>query len=712
MVDPSVRTFLEKVFGRGSCSTALLLLLTFLATAVGQVPPRKPLTHQILWQMKRVGAPVPSPDGKWVVVPVSEPAYDDKELRSDLWILPVDQSTPPRKLTYTKNPESDAIWSPDGQKLAFVTKREDDESNQIYVLDLQKGGEALRVTSVSTGATSPRWRPDATALLFTSLVYPDAPDDETNRRIAGERNARKYSARVYEGFPIRYWDRWLDDRQVHLLVQDLVSGSKPRDLLAGTRMVHEPGYSGRFTDEGQVLDGIWALDGQSIIFGATTQRNRAAYSQISTELYQVEVKGGEPRRLTFEEGTYFRPEFSSDGKTLFSLFTPNNQKVYNLTRMVRLTWPVSGKPAVLTSSFDRSIEDFAIAPDGKSLFLLAEDSGQRRLFEFTLGEGHLGLAIDQESGSYKNVRIPENAPKTTLIATWESAVSPPEVFYLDPRQNQHRRLTTFNTDTASQVDWNPLESFWFDSREGRRIHSFVAFPGVLDRNKKYPLLVLIHGGPHNMWQDQFILRWNPHLLAQPGYVILIPNYTGSTGFGEKFAQEIQLDPFGRCSREIDEAVDEAIRRYPFIDGTRLAAAGASYGGHLVNWLQATSTRYRCLISHAGLVNLESQWGTSDSIYHRELNSGGPVWEQGKVWREQNPIRFAAHFRTPILLTAGENDFRVPLNQTLENWGVLQRLRIPSKLIVFPDENHWIQKGENSRFFYQELHAWLKKWLAE
>jgi dipeptidyl aminopeptidase/acylaminoacyl peptidase len=214
-----------------------------------------------------------------------------------------------------------------------------------------------------------------------------------------------------------------------------------------------------------------------------------------------------------------------------------------------------------------------------------------------------------------------------------------------------------------------------------------------------------------MWRDQITYRWNYHLLAQPGYVILLTNYTGSTGFGEKFAQEIQSDPLKGPGEEINEAADEAIKRFAFIDASRQAAGGASYGGHLTNWLQATTTRYKCLISHAGLINLESQWGTSDSIYHREVNNGGPVWEQGTVWREQNPIRFAKNFRTPILLTVGENDFRVPLNQTLENWSVLQRLRIPSRLIVFPDENHWILKGENSRFYYKEVHAWLAKHLG-
>jgi dipeptidyl aminopeptidase/acylaminoacyl peptidase len=271
-------------------------------------------------------------------------------------------------------------------------------------------------------------------------------------------------------------------------------------------------------------------------------------------------------------------------------------------------------------------------------------------------------------------------------------------------------LTRFNEQALQNLDLPPLRHFTFDSPKGRRIHNLIALPPAFDANKRYPLLVLIHGGPHGMWKDQFFLRWNYHLLASPGYVVLLTNYTGSTGFGEKFAQNIQGDPFVTPGEEINQAADEAIRRFGFIDGARQAAAGASYGGHLANWLQATTTRYKCLVSHAGLINLESQWGASDSNYGRELNNGGPVWEQGEIWRKQNPFRYAANFQTPTLVTVGEKDFRVPLNNSLEYWSLLQRRRIPSKLIVFPDANHWILKAEDSRFFYSELLDWLARWL--
>jgi dipeptidyl aminopeptidase/acylaminoacyl peptidase len=296
------------------------------------------------------------------------------------------------------------------------------------------------------------------------------------------------------------------------------------------------------------------------------------------------------------------------------------------------------------------------------------------------------------------------------VARWESAVRPPEVVRVDPRSGARRDLTSFNSGVLAGVDVSPLQEFWFTSEAGERIHNFVALPPNFDETRQYPLLVLMHGGPHNAWTDQWVLRWNYHLLASPGYVVLLTNYKGSTGFGEVFAQAIQGDPLRGPAEEINQAADEAIRRFPFIDGTRQAAGGASYGGHLAYWMQGVTDRYRTLISHAGAINMESHWGTSDVIYHREVNFLGPVWEQGPVWREQNPIRLAANFRTPMLLTVGELDYRVPLNTTLEAWNVLQRLQIPSRLVVFPTENHWIMTGENSRFFYREVHDWLARYL--
>ncbi len=683
---------------------ALILSFTTLAQT------KRPITHEDVWLMKRVGAPAPSPDGKWVIFSVLEPAYDEKDQVSDLWIVPADASSKPRRLTFTKGGESGATWSADSRMIAFSARRENDEVNQIYVIDVVTGGEAIRVPNLSTGARGPQFSPDGKSILFQSSVYPAAKNDEDNKRIAAERRARKYRARVYEGFPIRNWDRWLEDTQTHVFVQSLEPGSKAKDLLAGTKLAKEPGFSGAVSSGGDNLQPVWTPDGTSIVFVAMTNRNAAAYSETNTDLFQVSASGGEPKRLTTGKDSYARPTFSPDGKSLYCIVNPSTDKVYNLDRIVMFAWPNFGERRIVTAGFDRSPSSFAVSPDSKTIFLTAEDAGQEHIYRVSTEGGRVTQEVKVSEGVYTNIAIPAKSASVKIIGNYESAVMPARITCIESDPKRVIDLAQFDDERVAKIDWQPLRHFTFTSRRGKQIHSMIALPPNFDENKKYPLFVVIHGGPHSMWRDQFFVRWNYHLLAQPGYVVLLTNYTGSTGFGEKFAQEIQLDPLKGPGEEINEAADEAIKRFKFIDASRQAAGGASYGGHMANWLQATTTRYKCLISHAGLVNLESQWGTSDTIYSRELNNGGPVWEQGPVWREQNPIRYAAKFRTPMLITIGENDFRVPLNNSIENWSALQRLRVPSKLVVFPEENHWILKGENSRFWYGELHAWLKRWL--
>jgi len=681
----------------------LLLISTTLLAA------KQPPTHEALFLMKRVGAPAVSPDGKWVITSVTEPAYDEKEQSSDLWLVPGDGSAKPRRITFTKASESDVTWSPDSRRIAFSAKREGDDAAQIYLLDVASGGEAQRVTNVATGARNPQFSPDGNAILFVTGVWPGAADDEANRKLVKERKERKYNVRVYTAFPIRHWDRWLDEQQTHLEVQSLESGAKPHDLFAGTKLVAEPGFGGRGGEGSrEEIDAAWSPDGQSVVFAVTTKRISAAYAEVPIDLYRVTVGGGEPELIAHADGTYGRPRFSPDGKTLFVTWEPNNGKVYNLTRLTAFDWPSVSNRRVLTASSDRSVGGFAIAPDGKTVYFTAEDAGLEKIYSVPAGGGEVKLAVDPERGVYTDLVIPEKTATPILFGRWGSSTDPAEVVRID--KNVRRNLTNFTTDAAAAIDWQSPRHFYFTSSKGRKIHNMVVVPAGFDEGKKYPLLVLMHGGAANMWRDQISLRWNYHLLAKPGYVILLTNYTGSTGFGEQFGQLIQGDPLKTPADEINQAADEAIKRFPFIDGTRQAAAGASYGGHLANWMEASTTRYKCIISHAGLSNLESQWGTSDTIYGRELMNLGPPWEQGPVWREQNPIRYAARFKTPIMLSVGEHDFRVPMNETLENWAALQRMQVPSRLLVWPDENHWILNGENSRYFYKEVADWLAKWL--
>ncbi len=310
-----------------------------LATPAAYSQQKEPITHEALWLMPRVGAPAPSPDGKSVVFSVTEPAYDEKEQSSDLWIVPADGSSLPRRLTSTKAGESGIAWSPDSRRIAFVARRDGDESSQIYILDLAGGGEAARATSLSTGAAAPAWSPDGKAILFTSRVYSDAPDDDTNRKIAEDRKKRKYNVREFDSFPVRRWDHWFDDRQIHVFVQSLEPAGKSKDLLAGTRLAQSPGYGGRDLDNGEELDAVWAPDGRSIVFVATTARDSSAYASVHTHLYQVPAEGGEPRQLTRGNSTYETPRFRPDGRALYFTVSADHDEIYALNRLGMAPWP-------------------------------------------------------------------------------------------------------------------------------------------------------------------------------------------------------------------------------------------------------------------------------------------------------------------------------------------------------------------------------------
>ncbi len=673
-------------------------LVAPLVAAAQAATPLTPITHQTLWMMKRV---------------VMEPSYEADKAVSDLWLVSTDGLKAPRRITNTKAPEDDVAWSPDSASIAFSTKRESDDVEQIYILDLAQGGEARRLTNISTGAKSPKWRPDGKAILFESRVYPDALDDEANKKIAAEHKERKYNVRVYEHFPVRYWNQWLDERQPTVLVQLVDQGSVPKDILSASALAHAPGFSGAEIDNNVSLAPIWSRDGHEVVFIATAERWNAAFAHVGYHLYRVSAEGGaEPKIVSPAAGEYEEAKFSDDGKALFFKYQPQDAEVYHLARLQKVAWPAGGEPTLVTRDFDRETARYALTPDGKLAYLLVPDAAKENLYRVSTEGGKPTLIVEPSTGGYTSLEIPQKAARPLLVAGYGSSVSPAEIVRIDPAHRSHVNLTHVDTAAAAAIDWRPPEHFYFTSAKGRNIHNMLVLPPAFDPAKKYPMLVLIHGGAASNNPDQVGLRWNYHLLASPGYVILMTDYTGSTSFGEKFAQAIKLDPLKTPGDEIDQAVDEVIKRYPFIDGSRMCAAGASYGGHLANWIEATTTRYKCIISHAGEVDLATQWGISDSIYGRELTNGGPPWGGNPIWRDQSPITFAANWKTPMLLSIGERDFRVPIGNTLENWSALQRMHVPSRLLVWPDAWHWITKPEDSRHFYDEVQKWLATYLKD
>jgi dipeptidyl aminopeptidase/acylaminoacyl peptidase len=701
----------RKLLALANAAIATLAGLVGLSAAYAQSP--RVMTHEDLWLMPRVSAPVLSPDGRQVVFTVIEPAYAPEQQMQDLWIVAADGKGRPRRLTLSAAPETGVVWAPDSQMIAFSTAREGDRVAQLYTLSLQ-GGDAMRMTNLTHGARAPKFLADGQRILFIANVYAQAASEAEQKALSEERAKRKTSARVYDDFPIRYWDKWLDDKQIRPFLLNLEDGAVT-DLLAGNPLTKQPGYGGQFAEASEELDTAVSPSG-TLVFAISTNRNRAAFSFTHTDLYSYEPTSQALKRLTGSASvdgadSFSKPVFSKDGRRMYALRTQRTAKVYNASELVTFDVSPVGLENMRVLAMPQRLAISSFALGAKQLSLSVEENGLEQLWQADV-ELKRAKRISQLT---QGVLSGLNGNERGLVGTYESAQTPMQIVRIDAanRAQPFAQITAFGADRLAPLALTKAEHFLSTHSDGSTVHSLLIRPAGFDASKKYPMLVLIHGGPHIMWRDAFFLRWNYHLIAQDKYVVLLTNYRGSTGQGEAFAQKIQQDPFKGPTADLELAADDALSRFSFIDKQRQCAGGASYGGHLANWIQAiNTTRYRCLISHAGLVNLEAQWGSSDSIYGREINAGGPVWEQGPVWREQNPIRFAGAFKTPVLVTVGELDFRVPLNNTIEYWSALKRMQVPAKLLVFPDENHWILKGENSKFFYGELNAWLDRYLGE
>ncbi len=680
-----------------------VLLLALAAPLLAQDGELRPVTHEEVWLMKRLDSPVVSPDGRHAVVSVTEPSYEEDGDVSDLWLITVDGSAEPRRLTATPGGESGVAWKPDGSAIAFSAKRgtDEDAQAQIHVLDMTGPGEAMAITDLSTGASNPVWSPDGSRIAFESSVWPDAEGDEANKERTKAEEDDGINVSRYEIFPIRSWDSWIDPKQTHLFVQAAEAGAEATNLLFGTDLVSQPGYSGG-------LNAAWTPGGEALVITATDHLDEAAHSVVHQHLYRVPVAGGEPVQLTSGDFSCSSAVFSPDGEHVYCEYEPENEHLYNHNEIARADWTGEAieNLEVLTGDFDRSVNGFDLSLDGQTIYLNAHEHGRTRLFAMPSGGGEVRSLDADSRGVYGTPR----AAGDQLVTNWESSAVPVEVVRVDPMTGERTALTQFNAERAAGLDRPPFREFWFTSSKGREIHNWLALPPDFDESRQYPLVLFIHGGPFSSSLDADHVRWSPHLLASEGYVVLLTDYTGSVGYGAEFSRNIEGDPLKTPGEELIEAADVATERFDFIDPERQAATGASYGGHLVNWLLATSNRFDVLVGHAGLVDLEGQYSTSDGIYHRERMNAGPPWGDSPVWEEQSPSTYADQFSTPTMLTIGELDYRVPINQTIAAWSYLQRMQVPSRLLVFHDANHWIMKGPEAKYFWNEVHDWLAEYL--
>lgn len=540
-----------------------LLIISVLLCSIVHAQEKKKITHEDLWLMKRAGAPKLSPDGKWVVYNVTEPSYDEKEIVNDLWIITADGTITPRRLTTIKAGESGYQWSPDSRYLAFIAKRDGEENSQIYLLNVKEGGEAQKLTSLSTGVGSLQWGSDTKSIslqwsfdskkiLFPARVYPGAYSDSANKRIAEEKKKIKYKARMYTSFPVRRWDQWVDDKQAHFFVQDIDS-TTAKDIFFSVAISKMDGFN--------VVNASWTPDNKSIIFSATTESETAAYQEPVANLYRVSVDGGDATQLTNDGAHYTDPQLTRDGKYLFCLSTAaNNKQLYNLEMLTRFDWPSMKNKLLITKQIDRPVSNYEVTIN--TIFLSIEDQGNDKLFTMPVAGTTLQPLTKNTVGCFTSVSASENA--NVIVASYESSTAPPEIVRVNNTTGASTNLSNLNTEKLKALDLKLAEPVWFSSSRGKKIKSMLVKPAGFDPSKKYPLFAVIHGGPASAWKDNWSYRWNYQLLAAPGYVLLCTDYTGSTGYGEKFSQEIQFDPFKGPADEINEAADDAIKKFSLL----------------------------------------------------------------------------------------------------------------------------------------------------
>jgi len=647
---------------------------------------KTPLTAELMWQLKRLAGPAISPDGAWAVLPVT--SYDVKEDKgkTDLWLLPT-AGGEARRLTTHEAGDTNPAFSPDGKWIAFESKRAEDEAGQIYVISTS-GGEASRLTNVPTGASAPKWFPDSKRIAFVSLVFPDLKSwDEMAKRIK-ERKDSKVSAKIWERVPIRYWDHWLDDREAHVYSIGLAGGDPtPVTLGTGLQLSNaEPG----------VASYDISPDGMELGFAADVDKTGV---DSNFDVFVVPAAGGGAARNISSENPADddAPHYSPDGR--FIAFGRRTVKGFYGDR-VRLVLHdrKTGANRVVTEKWDRSASALLWTPDSRALYGAIDDAGNQRVYRIDVGSGEPMRITGARS--FSSLALSRDGK--TLVGLRQGFGEPPTLVRIEPMAGGATKLSSFNDELLAKLDFGAYESVSYKGANGQEIQMWVVYPPGFDAKKKWPLYLLLHGGPHNGITDGFLWRWNAQVFAGWGYVTAWHNFHGSSGFGQAFTDSI--NPF-QSELPYEDTIKAAdwFKGQPWIDGERLAAGGGSYGGYLAAIVLGRKHPFKTLVAHAGVYDWFTQYGAD---YGAEKRRHGEFWTNMEHYSKSSPHFGAGSFNTPTLVIHGERDYRVPANQGIELFNTLQNRGVRSRLIYYPDENHWVLKPQNSIHWYSEKQRWL------
>lgn len=674
----------------------LLFVITAFACVTNSLA-QNAFSFDDLMKVRRVSDPQTSPDGTQIAFVVGTVDMAANKVINQIYVADLEKpDRPARQITEGSASSSSPRWSPDGKRIAYVA------GGQIWIMEPDGGGKR-KISDISTGASNPVWSPDGRMIAFSSDVYPDCQDDECNRRRDEEAEKNPVKAIVTDRLLFRHWNEWRDKKRTHVFIIP-AAGGNAIDLTPGD--YDSPPYAAA-----SGVDYAFSPDSAEIAI----LRNPDKVEAISTnsDIYLVRVADKTSRNITAANRGYdIAPQFTADGRYLIYRSQATEGFEADRWRLMRYDRR-TGETIELTRGFDQQVDEFVVSPDSRTIYFAAGLRGRSRIFtvpvepDFRLRSATFVSALDKlknQSGSLSSLSI--SASGQTLAFIGNSMDRPSEVFVLDLRNGSAKNISNIN----ASLRLNRAEDFEWTGALGKKIHGFLLKPVVFDPNRKYPLIVLIHGGPQGAWMDNWGYRWNPQVFANAGYIVFMPNPRGSTTYGQQFVNEISGDWGGKAFIDIKNGV-ASVLRLPFIDRSRIGAAGASYGGYMIDWILGHNDdprfRFKALVSHAGVYNLESMAASTEELWFVRWEFKGMPWENRALYERWSPNRFVNRFNTPTLVTAGELDYRVPVDQSIQLFTGLQLKGVDSKLIIFPDEGHWILKPQNSRFWYTNVLEWFR-----